>query len=201
MPLRPGPLLLRVTSRAARRRAGTPEYKTKPCRYAASSARQRGRPLPVRAHGPRGGVPRHTESRVCVTTLRAESAAVARARDDASCRWRGLARHHRRGDDASADGAGLARYHRRRSRSSRLGGRRRRRRRTRAHKTRDGVPRIRRGHVPLRRELLLRAQRRSRAARNSKDPGAVDAKAGRSRAGGPSGRASPTSRRASRPTS
>jgi len=36
-----------------------------------------------------------------VTTRPAESAAVARARDDASCRWRGLARHHRRGDDAS----------------------------------------------------------------------------------------------------
>ena len=38
---------------------------------------------------------------MCVTTRPAESAAVARARDDASCRWRGLARHHRRGDDAS----------------------------------------------------------------------------------------------------
>ena len=38
---------------------------------------------------------------MCVTTRPAESAAVARAREDASCRWRGLARHHRRGDDAS----------------------------------------------------------------------------------------------------
>ena len=60
---------------------------------------------------------------------------------------------------------------------------------------------LRRGHVPLRRELLLRAQRRLAPRGTQNSLRAVDAKAGRSARRRSSGRSSPTSRRASRPTS
>ena len=64
-----------------------PEYKTKPCRYAASECPFYADGRCQYAHTVRGPASRaFARSLVCVTTRPAESAAVAPARDDASCR-------------------------------------------------------------------------------------------------------------------
>ena len=64
-----------------------PEYKTKPCRYAASECPFYADGRCQYAHTVRGAASRaFARSLVCVTTRPAESAAVAPARDDASCR-------------------------------------------------------------------------------------------------------------------
>ena len=64
-----------------------PEYKTKPCRYAASECPFYADGRCQYAHTVRGAASHaFARSLVCVTTRPAESAAVAPARDDASCR-------------------------------------------------------------------------------------------------------------------
>ena len=64
-----------------------PEYKTKPCRYAASECPFYADGRCQYAHTVRGPASRaFARSLVCVTTRPAESAAVAPARDGASCR-------------------------------------------------------------------------------------------------------------------
>ena len=203
VPLRPGPLLLRA--RRVRIKAAAGALVAARVQDEALPLRRlgvpllRGRPLPVRAHGPRAGVPRlRTESRVCVPTRPAESAAVAPARDDASCRWRGLARHHRRGDDASRRWRG--------TRSTpptqveELQYLRPPPAKTQDKKYKTRMCRYGAGTCPYgvscsyaHSAVVFRAEKSTLRA--------VDAKAGRSARRRSSGRSRPTSRRASRPTS
>ena len=132
---------------------------------------------------------------MCVTTRPAESAAVARARDDASCRWRGSTPSTRRRrvapmarDSLDTTDAGRGAPHQAAAGEDA------------GQEVQDAHVPLRRGHVPLRRELLLRAQRRclprgtQNSSRRRRESGSV-------RAQEEPGRASPTSRQASRPTS
>ena len=116
VPLRPGPLLLRPRRGRAAAAAGAVvaarvQDEALPLRRFRVPLLRR-RPLPVRAHGPRAGVPSRTESRMCTAAGRGAPVRAAAA-----------------GEDAGPE-------------------------------VQDAHVPLRRGRVPLRRELLLRAQRR-----------------------------------------
>ena len=123
LPLRPGPLLLRARRGRAAAAAGAVvaarvQDEALPLRRFRVPLLRR-RPLPVRAHGPRAGVPLHGVSCVCDDAGRGAPVRAAASRKNAG------------------------------------------------PEVQDAHVPLRRGRVPLRRELLLRAQRRRFSARNS----------------------------------
>ena len=203
MPLRPGPLLLRT--RRVRIKAAAGALVAARVQDEALPLRRLGvpllcgRPLPVRAHGPRAGVPRlRTESRVCDDASRRERRRRPRARrrvvpmmwtrSTPSTRRRRVAPMARDPLDTTDAGRGAPVPAAAAGEDA-------------GQEVQDAHVPLRRGHVPLRRELLLRAQRRCFPRGTQNSLRAVDAKAGRSARRRSSGRSSPTSRRASRPTS